>query len=67
MEITVKRVPADEADEASYTLVFETEELRVQIGIPAEELVRICKIIIIEETEAKIGLAEAIQDVEIKH
>ena len=63
MEITVKRIPADEADEASYTLVFETEDFSFRTSVPSDELVKICKIIIIEEAESRAGLP----DQEIKH
>lgn len=66
MEITVKRIAADEADEASYTLVFETEDMRFQTTILADELVRICKIILIEEAEVRTGVLES-KDLEIKH
>lgn len=66
MEITVKRMSDNETDEATYELIFETEDFKFQTTVPAEEWVRICKIVILGELEIQSG-ASVEKNVEIKH
>lgn len=55
-----------ETDEATYEITFETEDFKFQTSVPAEEFVRICKVVILGELEIQSGIQNA-KNSEIKH